>query len=523
VLTAYRYVFRFARHRRVCIAIAFALPILFRLALLGVLPHPEPRSHDEFAYLLGSDIFAAGKITVPAHPKWEFFESPHVLTRPARAPKYPPAQSAFLAIGQKLTGDPFYGVLLSVGLFAGAMCWMLQAFVAPPWALLAGLSTGLCYGARHYWTETYWGGAVAALGAALLIGSYRRITAFGRTGFGWTFGLGALLLMNARPFECGALVALMTLALLRFAVSSRRWLPTALLGLIAAASITCGYNYAVTGRPLLMPYVLYMQQYTEGPAMLIIPPSAPKQYTNPAIQRVHASLELSIYNEFRSHPIWERVWLNLLTIATTLYVDNGLLRFAPLIFLLVFRRDGSVLLLAAAGVILTGAHTLEVFPFMHYMAPLAVVLIGCSIIIIDRLWRRRVNRRQALSIAVVFVAMTLIAPLSQAVAAVQGRPFDLYYGDGFGAVRARIVNDVMKLPGRHVIFAGLNPKRSPDDEWVHNPADIDAARIVWAHDLGEPRNIELLEYFKGRTFWRLDETGDPRLVPYEAAVLHAGN
>src|SRR5262249_10415579 len=201
MLPVFRLLSRAGRHRRVCILVVAVLPIVFRLTLAGVLPHPEPRSHDEFAYLLGADIFSSGKVAFPPHPKWEFFESAHVFSQPIRAPKYPPAQAAFLALGQTVFGDPFYGVLISVGLFAGAMCWMLQAYASPALALLSGISVALCYGPRHYWTETYWGGAVAALGAALLLGSYRRITSMGRSRSGWIFGLGALLLINSRPFE----------------------------------------------------------------------------------------------------------------------------------------------------------------------------------------------------------------------------------------------------------------------------------------------------------------------------------
>src|SRR5262249_3164944 len=138
-----------------------------------------------------------------------------------------------------------------------------------------------------------------------------------------------------------------------------------------------------------------------------------------------------------------------------------------------------------------------------------------SVVIIGRLSRYRPNLRQGRLLAALLAAMILIAPVRQAVAAVRGQPFELYFGDGFGARRAQVVHNLLALPGRHVVFVGESPQRSPDDDWVHNPAQIDDARIIWAHDLGEKRNRELIDYFKDRTFWRLDEENGDHLTPYQ--------
>jgi hypothetical protein len=52
-------------------------------------------------------------------------------------------------------------------------------------------------------------------------------------------------------------------------------------------------------------------------------------------------------------------------------------------------------------------------------------------------------------------------------------------------------------------------------EWVHNAADIDASRVVWARDLGAAENEKLLRYYPRRTAWLLEpDAKPPKLARY---------
>jgi hypothetical protein len=68
--------------------------------------------------------------------------------------------------------------------------------------------------------------------------------------------------------------------------------------------------------------------------------------------------------------------------------------------------------------------------------------------------------------------------------------------------RARLAWELEHRPGAHLLLVRHPPGWGAD--WTYNPADVDAAKVVWANDLGDEANAELLRYYPDRPVWSVD-------------------
>jgi hypothetical protein len=87
---------------------------------------------------------------------------------------YTPGQGILLAFGQVFVANPYAGVVLGTCFMCAVLVWAVQAWVPPQWAVLSGVFVILRFAIFSYWMNSYFGGALAATGGALLFGVLAR-------------------------------------------------------------------------------------------------------------------------------------------------------------------------------------------------------------------------------------------------------------------------------------------------------------------------------------------------------------
>lgn len=524
------------RRRWLAVVVVTVLPVVVRLALLPFLPVPVPGGHDEFSYLLAADTFAHGRLANPTHPMWIHFESPHILQQPTYASMYFPAQGLILAAGQVIFGSPWAGVLISVGVMCGAICWMLQGWLPARWALLGGLIAVMRLGIFSYWANSYWGGAAAATGGALVLGALPRIKRRQHVRDALLMAIGLVILANSRPYE-GLIFSLPAGVVLlawmlgkkgpSLKVSVRRVVLPVVLVLVPAAAAMGYYYWRVTGNPFLMPEQLNVDTYHMDRLFFGQMPRPEPEYHHKAL-RDYFFTELATFGRAQSASgvitlTWAKlvwIWFFFLGPALTLPV-LAMMALVPYGYSWSQISSRFRFLLCAFGVMMAGLAP-EVYFSDHYAAPmtgLMIALVMQSMRYI-RLWKWDGKRNGLFLMRA--VPMTCIAMLLFRVVA---QPFHLPVtpmypqtwccADPGNLARARSLQQLTRLKGRQLVIVRYKPNHDVHDEWVYNEADIDSAKVSWAREMDEAHNRELIRYFKDRCVWLLEaDERPPKLSAY---------
>jgi hypothetical protein len=517
----------FARRKGLVLVSVIVLALAARLVLLLFIPIPTPIVHDEYSYILGAQTLAAGRLTNPSPALWVHFESFHINLFPTYQSMYPPGQAAMLALGIVLFGQPWWGVWLSIALMCAAITWMLQGWMPPPWALLGGLFCVLRFSTFSYWINSYWGGAVAASGGALVLGALARLLRKRTTSNALLLALGLVILANTRPYEglvfsAPAMLYLLVVSFRKHwwtAQTVRRVLAPALALLVACVAFTLYYDWRGTSNPLLMPYMVNHRTYHISKPFLWQASYPIPHYNHRVMHTFYVFHELPEY--IRSRHSWGLedmegkkvalyyeffVWpLLLLTIfAVWAMMKSRRMRLFPI-----------TMLLFLAGLLIQAW-----LPHAHYAAPIlcvviATVLYGLRLL---RTWKPRgIPAGVAISRAVVLVILVWsFFPLAQRVI----NPWLLNDKAFFHTLpqvdRARLIAQLERIPGQHLVIVHNHLSATGSHDWIYNEPDIDHARIVFARDMGPEMNQELLDYFRNRHIWLVDQDdGIMRLTPYD--------
>jgi len=522
---------KWARKRRTSVLVVGGLTLVIRALLIPILPIPVPAVHDEFSYLLMADTFAHGRMTNPTHPMWIHFETFHEIQKPTYASMYYPGQGAFLAIGQAAFGDPFWGVWLSNGLMCGAICWMLQGWLPPFWALLGGFLALIRLGIFSYWMNSYWGGSVAALGGALVLGAFPRIIREPRLRESMLMGLGFVMVASSRPYEglffgLAVLIALLLSKARKvsYGTFARQILAPLGFVLMVGAATSGIYFWRVTGTPFRTPFQVNIATYNPIPYFPWQTVKAIPHYDHEAMRKFYFEWWGPIYQFGRTHPFVQLLvkicvfWFFFIGVAFSLPL-LGLCFVLPRGFSLAHISRRTRLLLAICGFALLGSF-LPVNFNPHYAAAITGGIYALILIAMQNIRRWRPGQRP-IGIALVRAVFAIIVISLFAAVVPQLRTSHVprmatwYSPIITNSYRAEIIRQLDNETGQHLVIVRYDPNHLPPTEWVFNQANIDASRIVWARDMGAERNAELINYFKDRHVWLLrPDKVPPRLSEY---------
>ncbi|MGO8816386.1 MAG: hypothetical protein ACLQVG_17245 [Terriglobia bacterium] len=533
---AEHYLSRLARRRALSVLVVALLALATRIAMLPNVRVPVPGFHDDFAYLLAADTFAHGRLANPTHPMWIHFESIHINQKPTYMPMYYAAQGMVMALGQVLTGCPWIGVLLSAVAMCAAICWMLQGWLPPGWALLGGLLAIMRLATFSYWVNSYSGGALAAIGGALALGALPRIKRHARLRDAVLLGLGLALLANTRPYESLFFGIPIGIAALIWMLGKKRppWrellprivLPVGALVVLTMAGI--GYFFwRVTGSPFRIPYQVNLDTYIAVPYFPWQPLNLTHVYHYPVLEHFYLhDWQMDDYNLARRSPFklltskaWEiyRFYL-------------GPVLALPLLAMLIinpwqyFRKSvtgKTGFLVAVCGATFVGL-ALPIYFLAQYAAPATAAIYGLVLQSMRylRVWRWR-GKAAGLALVRGIPAICLLLFVLRAFAPQLHIPTPIEWKHTWDSEhyqnrdRARAMARLEALPGDHLVIVRYNQFHNSTNEWVYNRADIDAAKIVWARDMDDSRNAELIRYFPHRRVWLAQpDLAPPRLTPY---------
>lgn len=467
-----------------------------------------PRVHDEFSYLLAGQTFSQFRLANPTPPLWRFFETHHVLMEPSLMSKYPPGQGLALAVGFWL-GDPIRGVWLSCAAFAAAVAWMLRGVFSSRWALLGGGLAIAQFGLTHYWAQSFWGGALAATGGALVFGGTLRLLRSPRRRDAALLGLGVVLLALTRPFE-GLLACLVPAAafagrLLRPAARSTR-ATHPLLSPLAPAAIVIAvglaflgyYHFRVTGSPFRLPYFEYEHRYAGTPYFIWQSPAPVPDFQTPALAAYYHDYMVPL-SRFHGNPlvVWpQRLWL-------TARNFLGPLLFALAALALVLRPSRRIRLALASVLVCSLAMILSYWISSHYQAVAAALYLFLAVAGLRTLLLRlpRPARRFMPIVAL------LLAVQAAILARDPGIERDLAHRT-LPPPREKILATLHAAGGRHLIFVRLEPPLDVHAAWVANDVPLGSAAVLWAWDRGPAEDRRLLAAFPDRHPLFLTVRGD---------------
>jgi hypothetical protein len=319
------------------------------------------------------------------------------------------------------------------------------------------------------------------------------------------FGLGLAILGLTRPYE-GLIASVPAVLLLGGWLVSRHrpnwsaWvfqivLPLMLV-LVGAIGFLAYANYRATGDPRQLPYQLHESTYSIAPLFTFCPLKPTPEFRH-AVMREFATVWY--FKLYASHHPWRQFCARAWEKCELMYwfflpAVLGL----PLLFLLLLLRDRWLwFALITSALALLGSFLVPAY-HPHYSAPivgLVFFLVAAGLRKLHAFGGRWPVLRFATPVLLIVFVSSGFHTLRQHMDGMKLNPL----------LNKPVLEDrLCALGGKHLVMVRYGESHSVHNDWVYNRADIDASQVVWARDMGWEKNMELLDYFHGRSAWLLN-------------------
>lgn len=507
---------RFAHKTGWCMLVLAILPVGLRLLLLPHHPVPSPDVYDEFGHLFVADTLLHFRLTNPSHALHQFFETFFILQDPTYSSIYPIGQGVILAAGRVMSGFPWAGVLVSTGALSALCYWMLRAWTTPAWALAGGLLALFEFGPLSQWMNSYWGGSLAAVAGCLVFGALPRLAAGVRLRDAAALGAGLAIHFLTRPYES----IFLGLSVIVFLLPLKTWLraaPAVALALGAAMGISLLHNKRVTGNWTTLPYQLSQFQYGVPASLTFLPNPVPHRELTP-----QQELEYKSQIAFRGSE--KETFLSYLLRLEYRVRFYRFFFLAPLFLAIPFFLIAAFREFRLAWVLLTlllFALGINFFPAFqpHYLGA-----VTCLFVLVSVMGLRELSRLSPEAARLIFFLCVIHFVFWYGMHVLDRQDFSMAMEryETWGGInhdnparRILVKRQLDQIPGQLLVFVRYSPQHIFQDEWVYNEASIDAARIIWARDLGPTENEMLRTMYSSRVVLLLEpDARPPQLSPY---------
>jgi hypothetical protein len=370
--------------------------------------------------------------------------------------------------------------------------------------LLAVVRIGLL----SYWMNSYWGGSIAALGGALALGTVMRIfepqrTERDRLLLASAFAVALLILATSRPYEGFAFslpllayfgyqtprARIGTKALLRATV-----LPVVAIG-VAGIALMGYYNERTTGNPLLLPHILNERTYSPLPLFLWQRAKPALTFRDPVFEKFFRVTE-EVYGYQKTKSISGLISLDGSRFLSDWFFYVGpALSFPVLLGIFASLREARMRIVVLTALATAIALALCIYTMPHYAAPTTVVVYLFAAEGLRYLWQQRHLGEQAFMVAV--CVTVVVASLTR-----QTGSTALNTVFAFRDTHKWVADQLINQQGKQLVVVSYDlQKHYPGNELVHNGADFNSEKILWARSKGEDKDRELCSAYSDRAFW----------------------